>query len=35
MNSLYGRFGMDPLMENHMILPTKEASKYHEDDSDK
>jgi hypothetical protein len=35
MNSLYGRFGMNPLMENHMILPANEASKYHEDDSDK
>jgi hypothetical protein len=29
LNSLYGRLGMDPKMETHIILPSKEALKYY------
>jgi DNA polymerase elongation subunit (family B) len=31
MNSLYGRFGMRPEMEKHLILPSSLALKYHKD----
>lgn len=35
MNSLYGRFGMSSLIENHLILPGDEAQIYYEDESER
>jgi len=29
LNSLYGRLGMDPEMEKHLILPSEDALKYY------